>query len=278
MRIVTFHQGDYGDAYRRVRTGNQESYRDQRRTVDSVASLATKHEVTTIAVCDRSHDEVLAPGLQSIGVPKALVWDPRRLWPLLDKFDPEAFIGRAPNRFALAWAAEKRIPVLPTIADTFTTEGWWNRLITWLLGDVVHRFATPGVTNLSRSAPECLNRLGPTSEQSAPQASQTIKPTGDHDDPRRRDAQFRSILTGMLTQGTTRLKDARSKRRAGAHHVFESGRSGPARRLGPQADLWLFLASIDARKRELSPIRSTASRSARAQALLRSGESVGRGY
>jgi glycosyltransferase involved in cell wall biosynthesis len=66
MRIVVFQYGDYGDVYRRFQSGGPETYRDQRHSVDFVASLEPSHEVATVAVCDRRHDEELAPGLRSI--------------------------------------------------------------------------------------------------------------------------------------------------------------------------------------------------------------------
>jgi hypothetical protein len=137
MRILILHHGDYGAAYRRFQTGGPETYRDQRHSVHFVASLAPKHKVTTVAVCDRHHDEELAPGLRSIGVSHDLVWDHRRLWPLLDPIAPEAFICRTPNGVALAWAAKNRVCTLAAFADTFTNKGLRNRLNNWRLGRVV---------------------------------------------------------------------------------------------------------------------------------------------
>ena len=123
MRILFFQYGDYGVAYHRLPAGGVETYRDQRHTVNFVASLAPDHDVTTVAICDRSHDEVLAPGLRSIGVPLDLAWDASRLWPLLDRFEVEAFICRTPNRVALEWAAKTRTLTLPSFADNFTNNG-----------------------------------------------------------------------------------------------------------------------------------------------------------
>jgi hypothetical protein len=121
LRIVILHHGDYAESYRRARTADVEVSHAERRSVESVASLALHHEVTTIAVCGRPHDELLAPGLRSIGVALYLVGDPGRLGPLLARFEPEALICRVPNRFALAWAARRRIPVLSIRSKTLTS-------------------------------------------------------------------------------------------------------------------------------------------------------------
>ena len=121
LRIVILHQGDFANHYRRVRTGGVEVLDAERRSVELVASLAFHHEVTTIAVCERPHDEVLAPGLRSIGVAEDLVADAGRLGPLLAQFEPQALICRVRNRFALAWAASKQIPVLSIHSRTLTS-------------------------------------------------------------------------------------------------------------------------------------------------------------
>ena len=135
MRVVFLQYGDYGDAYGRLQTGGPETFRDQRHSVNYVASLAPKHDVTTIAVSNRQHDEQLAPGLRSIGLSYDLFWDQRRLWPLLDRLDPEAIVCRHPNRVALAWAAKNRVPTLPIFADMFSDKGLRNRLNNWRLGE-----------------------------------------------------------------------------------------------------------------------------------------------
>jgi glycosyltransferase involved in cell wall biosynthesis len=122
MRVLLFRHGDYGQAYGRFQAGEPESYRDQRHSVDYVASLAPEHEVTTVAICDRPHDEVLAPGLRSIGVPDALVWDSSRLWPLLDQVAPEAFICRTPNRAVIVASRHDYAEGLPnTIFEAFAS-------------------------------------------------------------------------------------------------------------------------------------------------------------
>jgi hypothetical protein len=111
---VILQYGDYGEVYRRLGAGGLETYRDQRHSVNYVASLAPEHDVTTLAVCDRPHDEVLAQGLRSIGAPCKSYWDSSRLWPLLDQLGAEAFICRTPNRVALTRAANAQVPTLPS--------------------------------------------------------------------------------------------------------------------------------------------------------------------
>ena len=134
MRVLILQFGDYAEAYRRLLAGGPETFRDQLHTVLFVASLASYNQVTIVAGCDRCHDEELAPGLRAIGIPRDMVWDSRRLWPLLDRLAPEVFICGGPNRIPLAWAAKKRVTILPIFADVFTDKGLRNRLKNWRLG------------------------------------------------------------------------------------------------------------------------------------------------
>ena len=201
MRILILQHGDYGDAFHRFGTGGPETFRDQRHSVSFVASLAPKHRVTTVAVCNRHHDEELAPGLRSIGVSVDLAWDHRRLWRLLDRLAPEVFICRTPNRVALAWAARNRVPTLPAFADVFTDEGLWNRLNNWRLGRVIRRCIKPCVANHSLSASESLRRIGLSLDQILPWEWQRIKPVGEAKDAPRLDRPFKLFFAGQLTEG-----------------------------------------------------------------------------
>ena len=200
MRILILQHGDYGDAYRRFQTGGPETYRDQRHSVNFVASLAPKHEVITVAVCDRHHDEELAPGLRSIGISNDVVWDHRQLWPLLDPLAPEAFICRTPNRVALAWAAKNRVCTLPAFADTFTNKSWRNRLNNWRLGRVVRRCVKPCVANHSLAASQSLRLIGLSLDQIVPWEFQRVKPMGEAKDAPRLDRPFELFFAGKLVE------------------------------------------------------------------------------
>jgi glycosyltransferase involved in cell wall biosynthesis len=199
MRVVFLQYGDYGDAYRRLQTGGPETFRDQRHSVNFVAALAPEHEVATIAVCDRHHDEELAPGLRSIGLSYDLFWDHRRIWPLLDRLDPEAIVCRTPNRVALAWAAKNRVPTLPNFADTFSNKGLRNRMNNWRLGRVLRRCVKPCVANHSLSASQSLSHIGIPPDQIVPWEHQHLKPGEAKDDPPL-DRPFRLFFAGALIE------------------------------------------------------------------------------
>jgi glycosyltransferase involved in cell wall biosynthesis len=250
MRVLFLQFGDYGDAYRLVQSGGLETYRDQRHSVNSVASLAPYHEVTTVAVCDRHHDEELAPYLRSIGISNDLLWDHRRLCPLLDRIDPEAFICRIGNPVALAWAAKNRVPTLPTFAGLFSDKGLWNRLNNWRLSRVIRRCVKPCVANHGLSASMSLSRIGLSPEQIVPWEFQRIKPTGEAKAAPPHDRAFRLIFVGALVEskGVGDCIEAVSLARAAHAHVeLTIAGSGEAdnwtafaKRLGVEASIRLL--------------------------------------
>ena len=177
-----------------------ETYRDQRHSVNYVAALAPEHDVTTLAVCDRTHDEVLAPGLRSIGAHVDFFWDSSRLWPLLDQLDAKAFIRRTPNRVALMWAANARVPTLPSFADNFTGGGLMNRLNNWKLGGVLRRCVTPCVANHSLSAARSLSHIGISDDRIVPWEFKRLKPVREAKNAPPADRAFRLVFAGLLSE------------------------------------------------------------------------------
>jgi glycosyltransferase involved in cell wall biosynthesis len=200
MRILILQYGDYGEAYRRFQSGGAETYRDQRHSVNFVASLTPRHEVATVAVCDRGHDEELAPGLRSIGVPVELAWQSGWIRSLFDRFNPEAFICRTPNRVALAWAAKKRVPTLAVFADIISNQGLRSRLDNWRLGRVLRRCFKPCVANHSLSASWSLTLIGVRPDQIVPYEWQQLAPSGHAKDAPPSGRPFRLFFAGMLIE------------------------------------------------------------------------------
>lgn len=118
LKILFFQTGNYAEAYTNLNSGEAETYRNQRSTVDYVAQLAMEHEVTTVARCDTPHDLELAPNLRSIGVREADLDTPKTT-SLLDQISPDVMILRFPHLAALDYTHQHQIPTLPCFADLF---------------------------------------------------------------------------------------------------------------------------------------------------------------
>jgi glycosyltransferase involved in cell wall biosynthesis len=120
LNILFFQYGDFGEAYRRFQEHGPETYRDQRASVDFVASLQTAYEVTTVAVCDRDHDEDLDKNLRSIGIGSSAAYDRRTIVQLLGQIQPDLIVCRTPHHQVIKWARRSRVPTLLTFADFFS--------------------------------------------------------------------------------------------------------------------------------------------------------------
>jgi glycosyltransferase involved in cell wall biosynthesis len=120
MNIVFFQHGDFGEAYRRFSVGEAETYRDQRRTVDFVASFRDRHVMTTVAVCGREHREELDENLHSFGINRQVASSPTRMGALMQSLRPDMVVCRSPNLNVLRWVRRQNIPTLPLFADTFS--------------------------------------------------------------------------------------------------------------------------------------------------------------
>jgi glycosyltransferase involved in cell wall biosynthesis len=117
LNIVFFQFGDYGAAYRNLKAGGSESFRDQKYSVDFVASFTGDHRMSTVAICDRPHDEDLAPNLHSVGLTLSEARQTATVRRILTELAPGLIVLRTPHITVLEWARKRRVPTLPIFAD-----------------------------------------------------------------------------------------------------------------------------------------------------------------
>jgi glycosyltransferase involved in cell wall biosynthesis len=122
MHIVFFQHGDFGEAYRRFLGGEAETYRDQKKSVDFVASFRDQHVISTVAVCARAHHEELAENLHSIGTTRQTAAAPGAIEALMQSLRPDMIVCRSPNLNVLRWARRHHVPTLPIFADIFANK------------------------------------------------------------------------------------------------------------------------------------------------------------
>lgn len=150
-RLLIVQTGDFGAAWTNMTQGLPETYRDQHASVRFVAGLAPEFDVTTLAVCKRSHDEMLAAGLRSIGVQRKDL-NRRRVADLFDRLQPDRLILRSPLPHALAQAQDRGLPTLPCFADIFSRTGLRGWLRTRRLAHLLSGPHIPGIANHSLNA------------------------------------------------------------------------------------------------------------------------------
>lgn len=231
MKILFFQHGDFGEAYLRLASGEPETYRDQRISVDFVASLRHAHQVTTLAICDRPHREDLAGNLVSIGIDAKTAYEPSAVRALLTSIDPDLIVCRTPHTPVLRWARRRRIPALPLFADLFGTGGLKQLLKNRILGRLLRADVFPCVANHSLNASHSIatalsqseSRIVPWDWSRLP-VNPVAKPAPA--DPARLQAFFAGMLSeakgiGDCLEATARLRDR------GIRLAFEFAGPGP---------------------------------------------------
>ena len=152
MNILFFQYGDFGEAYRRFQEGGPETYRDQRASVDFVASLRSQYAVTTVAVCGRKHKEDFHENLRSIGITDSSAYSRGFLDQLFNDIGPDVIVCRTPNYHTIRWAKRNSIPTLLTFADFFSNRSPRQFLRNIALRALLDRRVFPCVANHSLNA------------------------------------------------------------------------------------------------------------------------------
>lgn len=115
--LLVFQSGDVRQACNRFKNGEAETYLDQRRSVDFLVNMARTRPVTVVSMSDDPHDEIVEPGLRSIGVPAAAYFAPGFATSILPKVQPATAIAAIPHPDLLHALASAKIPVLVCLAD-----------------------------------------------------------------------------------------------------------------------------------------------------------------
>lgn len=121
-RILIVQTGDYKEAFLRLTTDGPETYRDQRRSVDYVASLAPMSTVTSVSIGDDLHHLELAPGLWSQQIGR-IDMNPANVRRIFDAQKPTHVILRTPLVPFIAEARRRNVATLPCFADLFMRGG-----------------------------------------------------------------------------------------------------------------------------------------------------------
>ena len=130
--ILFVQNGNFAEAYRRFADGGAETYRDQKASVDFVASLAPEARVTTFAFGADQDRVELAPQLWAAGGSRE-TFDEKQISELFDETEATHLVLRTPHVDLLREAARRNVPVLPSFADIFSSKGLRGRYRNWKL-------------------------------------------------------------------------------------------------------------------------------------------------
>ena len=144
MHCVFIQTGHYADAYRRFAEGGAETYRDQRASVQFVADLLDRSDLTRVTTVSTTgpHQDELAPGLISEGIARD-----QDAGALLDRLAPDRLILRLPHLPLIKAAKARNIPTLPCFADLFQPGGPRTRWTNWQLMRALRNGPFPCIAN-----------------------------------------------------------------------------------------------------------------------------------
>lgn len=151
MNILFFQHGDYGEAYRRFESGGSATYRDQKASVELVASFSRDHQVTVVSVRPEPHDVRLTDSLRSVGLRYSDLSGPV-LEKILDDTSPDRVICRTPDWRILRAVRARNIATLPYFADIFRKVGLRGHFRSYRLRRLLNGPHIPCICNHSRNA------------------------------------------------------------------------------------------------------------------------------
>jgi glycosyltransferase involved in cell wall biosynthesis len=155
--ILFVQHGDFEEAYRLFAAGGEESYRDQKASVDFVTRLAYDARVTTFAFGSRTYHTNLAPGLWAAGGSREKL-SATQVSRLFDETEATHLVLRTPHLAVLQEAARRGLHVLPSFADIFSPQGLRGRYRNWKLRHALQQSKAPCYSNHSLNASRSLVR------------------------------------------------------------------------------------------------------------------------
>jgi glycosyltransferase involved in cell wall biosynthesis len=168
--VVLQYAGDYGEAYRHIRGGGDETYASQAYSLKAVEDLVGPDSEVTSVCCasDRAHVEVLPNRVTSITLGFRDGVDEKQVCALLDRLQPTHLVLRTPLLRVLAYASRTRLPVISTLADSFDQSGFRNWLRNRRLAALLNGPNVLVVGNHGRNACASLQRIGVLPEKVVP--------------------------------------------------------------------------------------------------------------
>lgn len=155
MSILFIQHGDFADDYTRFAAGGDETYRDQKKSVDFVSDLSADQRVTTLTLGDTVAFRELTPTLWA-GILARATLRQQQIREVFDRVAPTHVVVRSPHLGFLHEATRRGCKVLPSFADIFHKGGPRQRWRNFKLRQALAHPAIPCVANHSLNASQSL--------------------------------------------------------------------------------------------------------------------------
>lgn len=153
--ILIVQHGHFGQAYHRFAEGGPETYRDQKLSVDFVASFAPEARCTSVALGNDLYRTELAENLWAVGLNRQTL-KPADIAAVFDDAAPTHVILRTPYLGFLRETLRRDLWLLPTFADIFSRGGPRTWLRNRALRRALLQTKAPCISNHSLNASRSL--------------------------------------------------------------------------------------------------------------------------
>ncbi|MEG4277723.1 glycosyltransferase [Microcoleus sp. MON1_C1] len=168
--LIVQYAGDYRESFERFAEGQGETYSAQKYSVDAVAEIGKLMEEVTVICCLTAapYNRVLANGVRAIGTGFQGKIQIKNLLRLIAEQKPTHLVLRTPIREILQWAIRQKVKTIATLADSFSTEGWRNKIKTYWLASVLNNNHIEWIGNHGINSCLSLKKIGVKSSKIIP--------------------------------------------------------------------------------------------------------------
>lgn len=161
LLIVQF-AGDYRETVQRFAQGGGETYYAQKYSVDAVAEMGKNIEEVAVLCCltAENYQEILPNGVRAIGAGFQQKINVKKLIELIQIQNPTHLVVRTPIQEIFQWAIRNKVKTLATLADSFSTKGFHNKIRNFRLVKTLNNNQIEWIGNHGINSCRSLQKIG----------------------------------------------------------------------------------------------------------------------
>lgn len=180
--LVIVKHGELRNSYYRIKEHDRETFHFEKYVLEFYQELAEHCPVTVVSVNSTPHDEVLAPGLRSVGVDLRKQWkvEMKKLVGKLSELSPTHMLVRNPLPQVIRFAINNNIRTLPFLADSFEKTAWREKIKYYRLARLLNSSKLEYVANHCVPACHSLSNIGVKAHKIVPWDFPPFPPVSDY--------------------------------------------------------------------------------------------------
>ena len=160
--LIVLYAGDYRAAFRRLATGENETYYGHRYALESLSEISTKVEEVAVLCCrsEEPYDEVVSMGFRVIGAGPKSDKGNKKIIGIMAAYRPTHLVVRTPIQDIFRWAVDNRIRTTCMLADSFQSGGLKKKFKNYLLANLLNNHYIEWVCNHGVNSCRSLQQIG----------------------------------------------------------------------------------------------------------------------